>query len=120
MPVTRMSVTDDSILIPATVNGENVTFVLDTGDAIGPVFTSADAQRLRLTPGAAEGVEGAGGGSEIEATTATIEFDEETYTEEPAAIDPNLEGNSLLGLPFFLAKCSFLAFSFGDDRLYMA
>jgi predicted aspartyl protease len=115
-----MMIEQDSIIINATVNGEAIQFVLDTGDAVGPVFTSADAQRLGLTAGAATGVEGAGGASQVQATTATIGFDDATYINEPSAIDSSLEGSSLLGLPFFLAKCRFLAFSFGDGRLYMA
>lgn len=119
MSTVPMRVEDDSIIIAAVVNGQPVKFVLDTGDAIGPVFTSADASRLELEEGEAFGVEGAGGASTSYATTAQIIFDDRTYNAEPSAIDTDLTGNSLLGLPFFYAKCAELKFNFADNRLSM-
>jgi gag-polyprotein putative aspartyl protease len=114
VPVTTVpiEIQDDSVLIHATVGGQPVSFILDTGDAIGPVFTQADAARLGLVRGAPFGVEGAGGSSSAYQTTASITFDDVTFTDEPSAIDDDLQGNSLLGLPFFLAKAGTLTFSF--------
>ncbi len=114
-----IEIVDDSVVISATVNGKPVSFVLDTGDAIGPVFTQADAARLGLQQGAPFGVEGAGGASTSYATTASITFDDVTYTSEPSAIDDDLTGDSLLGLPFFLAKCETLTLDFTAARLSM-
>jgi hypothetical protein len=106
-----------SVLVTATVNDQAVQFVLDTGDAIGPVFTAADAARLKLVQGEPFGVEGAGGASTSYQTTANITFDDRVYLSEPAAIDGDLEGNSLLGLPFFVAKCPALLFDFNASQL---
>ena len=106
-----IEILDDSIVISATVNGKPVSFILDTGDAIGPTFTSADASRLGLVKGAPFGVEGAGGASSAYQTTADITFDDLTYTGEPSAIDDDLTGSSLLGLPFFLARTETLTFN---------
>ena len=120
-PVTTVpiEITDSSIVIHATVNGQPWTAVLDTGDAIGPTFTAEDAQRLGLVQGAPFGVEGAGGASSAFATTATIAFDDVTYPDEPSAIDLDLQGQSLLGLPFFLAKAETLTFNFAGKQLSM-
>jgi predicted aspartyl protease len=114
-----IEVVSDSIAIHATVNGQPVTFVLDTGDAIGPVFTAADAARLHLVQGAPLGVEGAGGASTACQATATIEFDNVTFPDEPSAIDTQLQGQSLLGLPFFLAKAAAFGFDLADGQLFL-
>jgi predicted aspartyl protease len=119
MPSVPIEIQDDSIVIHAFVNGEPVQFVLDTGDAIGPTFTTADAERLGLVKGAPMGIEGAGGASSAWQTTASITFDDITWTGEPGAIDDDLEGSSLLGLPFFLAKCAELTFCFTTSELTM-
>ena len=50
-------------------------------------------------------------------TAATVTFDDLTYENEPGAIDLSLEGNSLLGLPFFLAKCSAVTFGLATRQL---
>jgi predicted aspartyl protease len=110
----------DSVVIEGTANGQPVDFVLDTGDAIGPTFTAADAQRLGLAQGQAEGVEGAGGGSSVWQTTASISLGGDTWDAEPSAVDPDLEGYSLLGLPFFLARCKFLGFDLQHQTLILA
>ena len=107
-----IEILDDSVVIKAVVNGKPVEFVLDSGDAVGPVFTQADAARLGLVKGAPFGVEGAGGASSAYETTASITFDSATYTDEPSAIDDDLQGQSLLGLPFFLDRTSVLSFDF--------
>ena len=117
VPTVPIEIVNDSILIHAVVNGQPASFILDTGDAIGPVFTSADAGRLGLIQGAPFGVEGAGGASSAYQTTADISFDDVTYKDEPAAIDDALQGDSLLGLPFFLAKAGTLTFSFTARQL---
>jgi Aspartyl protease len=110
----------NSIVFPAKVNGEPVDFVLDTGDAVGPVFNTADAARLGLQPQGAEGVSGAGGASQIYQTSATIELDIMAWDDEPSAIDPSLQGPSLLGLPWFLEKCDQLALDFSVSLLLIA
>jgi hypothetical protein len=97
---------DDSIVFPVTVNGHEIACVLDTGDAIGPTFTSADAKAAGLIQGQAEGIEGAGGASDVYETTATIGVGSIVFPDEQGAIDSELEGWSLLGLPFFAAKCA--------------
>jgi hypothetical protein len=97
---------DQSIVFPVTVNGQGISCVLDTGDAIGPTFTSADAMTCRLVHGPSEGIEGAGGASAVYETTATINVGGIVFAGEQGAIDGELEGWSLLGLPFFAAKCA--------------
>jgi hypothetical protein len=119
MTEVAMQVVNDSIVIKAIVNSTPIEFVLDTGDAIGPVFTAADAAKLELVQGAPFGVEGAGGDSTSYETTADIRFDDRDYSDEPSAIDISLEGQSLLGFPFFYAKCLELKFNFADNILTM-
>jgi predicted aspartyl protease len=97
---------DSSIVVPVAVNGRTLEMVLDTGDAIGPTFTQADAQALGLVPGQAEGIEGAGGASDVYETTATIALGSLVFPNEVGAIDDSLEGASLIGFPFFQARCS--------------
>jgi hypothetical protein len=96
----------NSIVVPVTVNGHVLEMVLDTGDAIGPTFTTSDAAALGLTQGAAEGIEGAGGASDVYETTATIGLGSLVFPSEVGAIDSSLEGSSLIGFPFFQARCS--------------
>lgn len=111
MTAVPIEILDASVVIHAVVNGKPAEFILDTGDAIGPTFTAADAARLGLVRGAPFGVEGAGGASSAYQTTASITFDDITYASEPSAIDDALEGYSLLGLPFFLARTEELVFT---------
>ncbi len=117
MATVPIEILEDSILIHAAVNGHSVAFILDTGDAIGPTFTAADAARLGLDAGAPFGVEGAGGASSAFATTASITFDDVTYADEPSAIDDDLTGRSLLGLPFFLARTEAVTFNWPARQL---
>jgi hypothetical protein len=112
-----IEIQDDSIVVHAVVNGQPWTAVLDSGDAIGPVFNQADASRLGLVQGQPFGVEGAGGASTSYETTASITFDDISYPDEPSAIDGDLQGQSLLGLPFFLAKATVLSFDFTARQL---
>lgn len=120
MAVAGIRIVDQSIIIEALVNGHVCEFVLDTGDAVGPVFNAADAARLGLPQGAAEGVSGAGGASSVVATNATIQLGDAQYPDEPGAIDSSLQGPSLLGLPFFLAKGRTLVLAFGIGHLMLA
>lgn len=117
MATVPIEIVNDSIVVNAQVNGQPVAFVLDTGDAIGPVFCAEDAARLGLQQGEPFGVEGAGGASTSYQTTASITFDDVTYADEPSAIDLDLQGDSLLGLPFFLAKCAVLSFQITERTL---
>jgi hypothetical protein len=120
-PVTSVpiEIQDASIYVHAVVNGQPVVFIVDSGDAVGAVFTSADAARLGLVQGQPFGVSGAGGASSAFETTANISFDDLTYPDEPSAIDLDLQGQSLLGLPFFLAKAAKLTFDLTAQRLSM-
>jgi predicted aspartyl protease len=97
---------NSSIVVPVTVNGRSLEMVIDTGDAIGPTFTQADAKALGLVQGPAEGIEGAGGASDVYETTATIALGSLVFPDEVGAIDDSLEGQSLIGFPFFQARCS--------------
>ena len=114
-----MTVQDTSIVVQGTVNGQPVEFIVDSGDAIGPTFTSADAQRLGLKPSGELGIEGAGGASAVQPTTADVTLGNSTWQAEPSAIDPALTGTSLIGLPFFLRECSALTFDFRGGHLVM-
>jgi len=53
----------------------------------------------------------------ISETQADIQLGPFTYPGELGAIDPNLEGPSLLGLPFFSGRLSFLGFDFQGREL---
>jgi Aspartyl protease len=97
---------DNSIVVPVTVNGHEIAMILDSGDAIGPTFTATDAHALGLTQGTEEGIEGAGGGSDVYETTADIAIGALSWPGEVGAIDANLEGQSLIGWPFFAGRCS--------------
>lgn len=102
----------DAVVILGSVNGQPVEFVLDTGDAVGPVFTPADAARLGLAQGAAQSVEGAGGAAPVYQTVASVSFGHRVWAAEPSAVDPGLAGYSLLGLPFFVRETAGLLFDF--------
>ena len=117
MATVPIEIVDSSIVVHAVVNGQPTTFIVDSGDAIGPVFCASDAARLGLQRGEPFGVEGAGGASTSYWTTASITFDDVTYADEPSAIDDDLQGDSLLGLPFFLAKAETLTFGFNTRQL---
>lgn len=108
---------DNSVVIHGWANGYPVNFILDTGDAIGPVFNANDAQQLGLQPEGEIDVSGAGGETENYTTTATVKLGNIVYEDEPCAIDPNLEGPSLLGLPFFLNHTNSLTFDWPDRIL---
>jgi hypothetical protein len=97
---------NSSIVLPVTVNGHVLDMVLDTGDAIGPTFTAADAASLGLAQGPAEGIEGAGGASSVYETAATIQLGMLVFENEVGAVDSSLQGYSLIGWPFFAARCS--------------
>jgi predicted aspartyl protease len=96
----------ESIVLPVSVNGRLLEMVMDTGDAIGPTYTAADAQALGLVKGAVMGIEGAGGASSVYQTTATVSIGSLTFVNEPGAIDGDLTGSSLIGFPFFAARCA--------------
>lgn len=111
---------DNSVYVKATVNNQPVLFILDTGDAIGPVFTAIDAERLGLPRLGVIGVSGAGGATQNYGTQATVQLGEAVYDNEPGAIDPYLQGASLLGLPFFLSRATRLTFDFSGNTLEIA
>jgi hypothetical protein len=109
----------NSIVLPITVNGHDLLAVLDSGDALGPTFTRAVAQALGLVQGAQVGIEGAGGASSVYETTATIQVGSLVFENEPSFIDTNLEGYSLMGYPFFYARCSFVGIDNDHDVLML-
>lgn len=107
----------NAIVITGAVNGKGCTFVLDTGDAVGPVFNAADAQRFGLVQGQPLGVSGAGGAATIFATTANVSLRGTVFEGENCAIDVNLQGHSLLGLPWFIAKAQWFMIDFDAGEL---
>src|SRR5262249_49102981 len=107
---------DSSILVEGKVNGKTVVFIVDTGDAIGPTFNANDAKLLGLPDLGPLEISGAGGDVQISKTQADISLGESTYKAEAGAIDLNLEGPSLLGLPFFIPKKGTLQIDF-DAKL---
>lgn len=111
------SVVSDSVVLHAVANNRSVDFILDTGDAIGPVFNSEDAERLGLQPTGEIGVSGAGGATTNYSCVATVKLESVQYVDEPSAIDTQLQGSSLLGLPFFLKISSQLTFDFSRNVL---
>jgi len=117
MATTNFRVVNQSIVIDGLVNGRGISFVVDTGDAIGPTFNSADAEALKLPSLGPLDVSGAGGSVQIQRTEADITIGGSSYLKEPGAIDPDLQGPSLLGLPFFLRKGGVLSFNFDTGQL---
>lgn len=112
-----MRIQYNSVLVEAVVNGDACLFILDTGDAIGPVFNASDANRLGLKRYGVIGVSGAGGATENYGTVANINLGLLEYPQEPGAIDPYLQGHSLLGLPFFLKVVKSMTFDFVEHKL---
>lgn len=115
-----VSVQSDSIYLTARVNGQTVQFIVDTGDSVGPVFNASDAAALGLPQGPPLGVSGAGGASQVYQTQATIELGNNlVFRDEPGAIDANLQGPSLLGLPFFLRNVARMELDFASGMLVL-
>jgi predicted aspartyl protease len=117
MPTVPFRLEQTAILVDGLVNGRQVSLTVDTGDAIGPTFNSADAKALGLPALGPLDVSGAGGSVEIQKTQADITLGGTTFGSEPGAIDPNLQGTSLLGLPFFLRQGGKLCFDFDSSQL---
>lgn len=117
MATVPIDVQNNSILVHAAVNGQDLIFIIDTGDAVGPVFNAQDAANLQLTNEGPIGVSGAGGSVEIYATKASINLGGALFQDEPSAVDSNLQGPSLLGLPFFIKQGGVLAFDFTNMSL---
>lgn len=117
MTVVPIEVVNSSIYVHGRVNGHPALFILDTGDAVGPVFNRIDARRFGLKQASPLQVSGAGGVSTSYVTEATVQLGDDIYQHESGAIDFDLEGASLLGLPFFLEKCDRLEFNFKAKTL---
>lgn len=117
MATVSISVQNNDIQVHASVNGQDLDFVVDTGDAVGPVFNAADAQTLNLPNLGTLDVSGAGGQVQIFQTKATIELGGLSFVDEPGAVDVNLQGPSLLGLPFFIKQGGVLAFDFANSTM---
>ena len=107
-----IEIQNNAIYVRAAVNDKDVVFVIDTGDAVGPVFNAEDATAFDLPNLGPIGVSGAGGSVALYATQATIGLGGITFTDEQGAVDIHLEGPSLLGLPFFIKQGGILAFDF--------
>lgn len=111
-------VSNDSLMVTVNVNGVDIECIIDTGDAIGPVFNGDDAEKLGLKSLGVIGVSGAGGATENYGCVANIKLGNFEFDNEPGAIDPHLQGPSLLGLPFFLKfvkSAVHIAFDFTSD-----
>jgi predicted aspartyl protease len=119
MSTVSFEIYNNSILLTGKANGQDIDFILDTGDAIGPVFNSEDSDRLHLVPIQAETVSGAGGESPIDSCRATVQLGDDIFENEPSAIDPSLQGPSLIGLPFFLNNCSSITLDFDNGELIL-
>src|SRR5437899_2010176 len=117
MATVPISIQQDSILVQGSVNGQDVLFIVDTGDAVGPVFNANDAVQLNLPNEGPLNVSGAGGAVEIYATQASIHLGGLVFENESGAVDTNLNGPSLLGLPFFIKQGGVLAFDFAHGTL---
>jgi hypothetical protein len=117
MATVPIEIQDNAILVHAAVNRQDIVFVIDTGDAVGPVFNAHDAQWLDLKNDGPIGVSGAGGSVEIYATEADVGLGGILFQNEPSAVDTNLQGSSLLGLPFFIKQGGILAFDFAHNTL---
>jgi predicted aspartyl protease len=118
--VAAIRIENDSIVVEISVNGHSIDAVLDTGDALGPTLTAADAKTCGVTPGAPIGVEGAGGASTAFSAVMNVGLGGDVYTSEPGAIDNDLEGMSLIGLPWFLDKCDTLVLALKAGELLLA
>lgn len=112
MATVPIEIQNNSIMVHAAVNSKDVVFIIDTGDAVGPVFNAQDAANLQLENDGPIDVSGAGGSVEIFATKASINLGGALFQDEPSAVDSNLSGPSLLGLPFFIKQGGVLAFDF--------
>lgn len=115
-PSIPFKVRNGSIILTVTFNGRIAECVLDTGDAIGPVLTVADAERCAVQPAGVAQVAGAGGISEVWTCDVTVGLGSATFTDEAGAIDPDL-AMSLLGLPFFLARAKSVSLDFARGEL---
>ena len=110
------TVQNDAVYVSGQANGQDVEYVVDTGDSIGPVFSSADARRLNLPDDGPVQVSGAGGTVQLTLTHADVELGGAVFQAERGIIDDSLPIN-LLGLPFFEKIGKSTDFEFSDDRL---
>ena len=117
MATVPIQVEGNSILVQGSVNNQDIIFIIDTGDAVGPVFNAEDAKRLELKNEGPLDVSGAGGNVKIYATKASIHLGGIVFEDEPGAVDANLQGPSLLGLPFFIKQGGIMAFDFQNNTL---
>lgn len=117
MATVSIDIQNNAISVQGAVNNQDVVFVIDTGDAVGPVFNAADAQSLQLANLGPLDVSGAGGSVEIYKTQASINLGGLVFENEPSAVDPSLGGPSLLGLPFFIKQGGVLAFDFTNNTV---
>ncbi|MBC6428910.1 MAG: TIGR02281 family clan AA aspartic protease [Cellvibrionales bacterium] len=85
-------------MLDAEVNGETVTFLLDTG-ASQLVFTVPQAERIGLRAGASYSVSTAAGTIRVRATeVAHLMMGNIELFDIPAAINPHMDGPALLGM----------------------
>jgi hypothetical protein len=115
-----IEIQNGSILVHASVDSKDVIFIVDTGDAVGPVFNAADATMLNLSNLGELSVSGAGGAVQIYSTKADVSLGGIVFTQEDGAVDTNLQGPSLLGLPFFVKQGGVLTFDFHNATLTFA
>jgi aspartyl protease family protein len=89
---------NDHYMLNAQVNGETITFLIDTG-ASQLVFTPEQAQRAGLIPGNSYYVGTANGNVQVQSTVVEqLRIGDIELSQVPAAINPNMDGFALLGM----------------------
>ena len=85
-------------LMNSSVNGETITFLVDTG-ASQLVFTPEQARRAGLSPGNSYYVSTANGNIQVQSTVVDqLNIGDIELRQVPAAINPNMDGFALLGM----------------------
>lgn len=85
-------------MLNAGVNGETITFLVDTG-ASQLVFTPDQAQRAGLVPGSSYYVGTANGSIRVQSTEVDrLRIGDIELSQVSAAINPNMDGFALLGM----------------------
>jgi predicted aspartyl protease len=119
MGVVPFVLSGNTLFVGALVNGASLGFELDTGDSLGPVFNGTDASKLKLKHGKPFTLTGITGTTLAYHTTANISLGGLTFPNEPAVIDYKQKGASLLGMPFFAAKCKTMTIDFAVKELVL-
>lgn len=98
-----MTISNGAIYVNVSVNGSNLSMILDTGDPTVLILTSAQIAEY-----------------DVINSVATVILDGITYISAPVLNAASAGGNidyALLGNPFFTAKCSQAVFNFTNNTL---